>query len=555
MADLARYSYEDASGEVVRIKHKFNVGGHKQYSWTSRTEDGWLEAFGDYPANLYHLPEVVEGVAQGEEVYVCEGEKDADAVRAQGYIATTPPQNGAWPEGMADPLAGARVWVCWDRDPAGHKRAHYALRALKAAGAAILGCLRALVGVDVTDHLERNHGIGELVEEDPPKPRKGDGPTQYDTEDTIAQLVDGAGAAAPWVEAVLTRYQHSAHAGDAVLMADEEVTTLPPPGWLIHGFVPAVGMTAVWGSPGVGKSTLADDWQDQVRRGGDWNGWPVRQGCVLCLAGEGAIQYRNRILALHQARGSLNGAPPRFLTQENWDITTMRGLARVVQAAWQTHIRADAPLALVEIDPVGLYGARTREGVEDTESMAMATWALAWGLGCAVVVLQHANATGLRGRGTDHLRMYSETYCRIEAMGARGVALSHDGKNRQGELLAMRFERLAVGPGPVLNCVRGMAGDEYTPDDVAREQRERVEEAKKEGQERRKMAASESPENWQQVLSVLPTERVDGLSGRAVASATGINRATCTTVLNTLLQRGKVQFWDAGNKGAIWWKT
>jgi hypothetical protein len=548
MADLARYSYEDASGEVVRIKHKFRVGGRKQYSWTSRTEDGWLEAFGEYPPALYHLPEVVEGVALGEEVYVCEGEKDADAVRAEGYIATTPPQNGAWPDGMAAPLAGARVWVCWDRDPAGHKRAHYALRALKAAGAAVLGCLRALVGVDVTDHLERHHGIGELVEEDPPKVPRG-AVTQYDTEDAIAKLVEGAGDAAPWVEAVLMRYQHSAHAGEAVLLADEEVTTLPPPGWLIHGFVPAVGMTAVWGSPGVGKSTLADDWQDQVRRGGEWNGWPVRQGCVLCLAGEGAIQYRNRILALNQARGSLNGAPPRFLTQENWDITTMRGLARVVRAAWQTHIRADAPLALVEIDPVGLYGARTREGVEDTENMAMATWALAWGLGCAVVVLQHANATGLRGRGTDHLRMYSETYCRLEAMGASSVALSHDGKNRQGELLAMRFERLSVGPGPVLNCVRGMAGDEYTPDDVAREQQERGEEARAAGIERRAVAAANDPDNWAAVLDALKSG--DKLSQRAIADVSGVPRAKVSGVMKALHAAGKVTY-EESQRGALW---
>lgn len=549
MADLARYSYEDASGEVVRQKHKFLVAGRKHYSWTSRTEDGWLEAFGDYPATLYHLPEVSEAVALGEEVYVCEGEKDADSMRAQGYVATTPPQNGAWPEDLASPLAGARVWVCYDADPAGHKRAHYALRALRAVGAAILGCLRALVGVDVTDHLEAGHGVDELVEEDPPKPKAG--ATKYDVEDAIAQLVEGAGPAAPWVEAVLMRYQHSAHAGDAVLLTDEEVMALPPPGWLIQGFVPAVGMTAVWGSPGVGKSTLADDWQDQVRRGGSWNGWPVRQGCVLCLAGEGAIQYRNRVAALTQARGSLNGAPPRALTQENWDITTMRGLARVVRAAWETHVRADAPLVLVEIDPVGLYGARTREGVEDTESMAMATWALAWGLGCAVVVLQHANATGQRGRGTDHLRMYSETYCRLEAMGARGVALSHDGKNRQGELLAMRFDRLSVGPGPVLNCVRGMAGDEYTPDDVAREVKDRAEQAR----ENKRVGKAEDPDAHTQMLGVLPARGDAGMSGREASARAGFNHVTGGTILDVMVREGHV-YREAGKGNKILhWKA
>lgn len=547
---VALYSYEDASWEPVFLKHKL---ADKSYPWQFITEHGWEWGQGGGKPPLYHLPELMEARRTGEDVYVCEGEKDADSLRGEGLVATTPPDNGVWPAGRADPLSGLPCWVCYDNDPAGHERAHWALRALRAVGARVLGCLRAYTGNDVTDHLAAGYAVDQLVEEDPPKARKGAAKKQYGEPDEkkVEQLVDAAGPAAPLVHAVLTRYMAATVEGDAELMTDEDILALAPPAWLIDGFVPAVGVTAVWGSPGVGKSTLADDWQDQVRRGGDWNGWRVEQGSVLNLAGEGAQQHHNRIKALLQARGTMNGAAPRLLTQENWDITTMYGLARVVRAAYRVQQQADNPLVLVEVDPVGLYGAREREGVEDTESIAKATWALAQGLGCAVVVMQHANAAGVRGRGTDHLRMYCETYCRLEAMGSASVALSHDGKNRPGELRAMRFERLSVGPGPVLNMVRGGPGDVYTPDDVAREQQERGEQAREEGKVRRKAAATADPANWGAVLEVLPSS--GGLSARGVAELSGVPRAVCSDVLKSLQTAGKAAY-EEGPRGAMMWR-
>lgn len=161
------HSYEDANGEVRQTKERAWVDGKKRFFWHSRTETGWVDTEGD-ERYLYHLPEVLEAQRTGEDVYVCEGEKDADALRGVGCIATTPPDNGAWPEGLAAPLAGVGVWVCYDNDAAGHERGWWAVNALRAVGARLRGCLRALVGKDVADHLEAGHGVGELVEEEPP---------------------------------------------------------------------------------------------------------------------------------------------------------------------------------------------------------------------------------------------------------------------------------------------------------------------------------------------------------------------------------------------------
>ena len=65
-----------------------------------------------YPAEFfYHLPEVVEAVAAGRTVYLCEGEKDADAMR-QAYAVLRDDQP-VWGELWArDMLATALPTIC-----------------------------------------------------------------------------------------------------------------------------------------------------------------------------------------------------------------------------------------------------------------------------------------------------------------------------------------------------------------------------------------------------------------------------------------------------------
>ena len=69
---------------------------------------------------LYRLPEVLAA----EEVMLVEGEKDADRLRALGFVATTNPQGaGKWRPEYAETLAGKRVVILPDNDEAGRKHA------------------------------------------------------------------------------------------------------------------------------------------------------------------------------------------------------------------------------------------------------------------------------------------------------------------------------------------------------------------------------------------------------------------------------------------------
>ncbi len=84
------------------------------------------------PRPLYNLPFLRES-GHEDPVFLCEGEKDADVLTAHGLIATTS-SGGAHAAGKTDfsPLAGRKVMICPDNDPAGAQYAHTVRRILQA---------------------------------------------------------------------------------------------------------------------------------------------------------------------------------------------------------------------------------------------------------------------------------------------------------------------------------------------------------------------------------------------------------------------------------------
>ena len=130
---------------------------------------------------LYHLPEVREAVAAGRTVYLCEGEKDADAMRqAYGVCATTNPFGATvWARdnakhGFADSLNGADVVIVQDRDAAGLKRTRQ-IEASLAGVAASIRVVQAAVGKDAADHVAAGLTIDQLVPVIPAAPDADDG--------------------------------------------------------------------------------------------------------------------------------------------------------------------------------------------------------------------------------------------------------------------------------------------------------------------------------------------------------------------------------------------
>lgn len=115
----ALWTYHDAHGEPVGVVVRWNLpNGKKEIRPASRRGDGWHIGGMPEPRSLYGLPDL----AGAKRVYVCEGEKAADALRSIGLVATTS-AHGCESPGKTDwrPLAGKETILWRDNDLPGGK--------------------------------------------------------------------------------------------------------------------------------------------------------------------------------------------------------------------------------------------------------------------------------------------------------------------------------------------------------------------------------------------------------------------------------------------------
>ena len=187
-AVVADYVYLDEVGtELFRVRRTDGKGFFQE-----RYEAGVWKGLLDTRRVLYRLPAVIDAGAQGYGVYVVEGEKDADALTAEGLVATTSPMGaGKWRSEYAEALAGAQVVILPDNDEAGRKHGEDVSSALRAVGADFT--VLALPGLpdkgDVSDWL-RTGGTAALLEL---LADQAFGPSACD--DLAAGVVDEDGAA------------------------------------------------------------------------------------------------------------------------------------------------------------------------------------------------------------------------------------------------------------------------------------------------------------------------------------------------------------------------
>ncbi|WP_433635641.1 DUF4913 domain-containing protein [Nocardia sp. CA-120079] len=151
------------TGEVVRQEADFAGGRGKQFHqrhWNPRS--GRMEKGGFEPIP-YRLPQLLETIAAGGVVYVCEGEKDVAAAESAGLTATTNAGGASsWSAEHAQWLRGARtVVIVADRDTAGYRRAERVMGTL-AGLVQRVRIVQAATGKDLHDHLQCGHEIGEL---------------------------------------------------------------------------------------------------------------------------------------------------------------------------------------------------------------------------------------------------------------------------------------------------------------------------------------------------------------------------------------------------------
>ena len=157
----AVYDYVNALGaslfQVVRFRPK---------DFRQRRSDGrggWLWNVEGVELVPYRLPEVITAVGAGDTVYIAEGEKDVEALRAVGQVSTCNAMGAEkWRDSYSAHLAGATVVIVRDKDDAGTRHARQVFASVRKVAASVR-VVEARSGKDAADHLAAGHSVDQFV--------------------------------------------------------------------------------------------------------------------------------------------------------------------------------------------------------------------------------------------------------------------------------------------------------------------------------------------------------------------------------------------------------
>lgn len=260
---VATYDYTGEGGELL-----FQVVRYEPKDFKQRRPDGnggWIWNVKGVTLSLYHEAEVLQGIKAGRTLFIVEGEKDADNLRALGLVATTNPMGAdKWRDAYSDTLKGAHVAILPDRDEPGRRHAQQVAQSLQGKAASVKVMELPGQGKDASDWVAAG-GTCEALQE--------------------------LAASAPVWQPVGAKKAKSGWTCEALLKAE-----FPPPVWVVPDLL-SVGLAILAGRPKLGKSRLALQLAVAVGTGGMWLDRKVEKGTVLAILMEDSprrIQRRLR---------------------------------------------------------------------------------------------------------------------------------------------------------------------------------------------------------------------------------------------------------------------
>jgi len=250
------HPYHAANGDIVGYTLRWQLpNGKKDIRPLSlQPGGGWAMGQMAAPRPLYGLLEI-QAAAAGETVYVCEGEKDADALRTLGVLVTTS-AGGCKAATKADwsPMAGRAVAIVPDHDEAGEAYADEVAELATACGAASVKIVRL---VDIFPAMPAGGGAHDWIE----------GRDAVEPEALVSQLEQLVAAAGELRPAVA-----DAPASEERRLVIRRASEIEPRAveWLWPGRISLGSLTIVTGMPGLSKSTLTLDIASRITTGHRW---------------------------------------------------------------------------------------------------------------------------------------------------------------------------------------------------------------------------------------------------------------------------------------------
>lgn len=417
------YDYTDEAGtllfQVVRYAPK-NFRQRRPGAGTGLAR-GWIADVTGVRRVPYRLRELLDGISRGDRVFLCEGEKDANTLRALGYVATAVAGGAnAWLDEYTQYFAGGDVTILPDHDTQGYGFGVAAATSLLRAGVRVRWCS---LPKDVSDWLTRH------------------------TPEALRAALDAALVIATDAEIPADPHRPGIVALD-VGAGDLDRWEIRPRDVLLSPWLETQGTALMYGPPGVGKSRLAIGAATAIATGTAMGTWRAPTAApVLFIDGE-MQGHRVREIFGHALAAVPDGGRPapgylRLVTPDAQPELFAPNLAD------ETAQRLLAPLIagvkVVFIDNVStLWRADDENAASSWNSMQ--TWLL--GLrqrGVAVVLVHHSGKSGDQ-LGTSKRTIAVDTVIKLgrpdgydQAEGARFVVEYEKARGFRGPEAA-RFE-------------------------------------------------------------------------------------------------------------------
>ncbi len=417
------YLYEDEDGAALFGVERYEPKAFKLFHLVPNGEGGldYEPGLGNARPVLYRLADIAQAGETTTFVFLCEGEKDADALHNACHVPATTNYAGPghWHKEYGEMLRGRHVVILPDNDAEGRAHAARVAHELRGVAAAVwtLHLPGLAEGGDVSDWLAAGGTRDELIRL-----------LKRVVEGELRQEFESAGPVA-----VLTRLDE---------VKPERVT------WLWEGWLPRGKLVLLGGHPGDGKSTLTTAMAATLSTGGHWpDGSQAPLGGTIFLLAEDSLgdtvrprldQHGadlSRIISLDAIK-QIDGSTQSFSLADHLDV-----LERSVR---------QLDTALVVIDPLTAFmSSRNRNDDGETRDLLTPLGQLAERCNATVLCVMHVGKPGQAKRTPLQSFMGATAFGAV----ARQALAVHPISGSDRKLLAVIKSNVATKP-PALEWSR-----------------------------------------------------------------------------------------------------
>ena len=228
------------------------------------------------------------------------------------------------------------------------------------------------------------------------------------------------------------------------LVPFDQITLGTEPRYLVHGLVPRVGLSVIWGPPKSCKTFFAFDIGMHVALGWEYRGRRVQQGPVVycALEGKSGVEKRCEAFRLRFLSEQVEDVPMHLITQQLDLVHDVREFLAAIRDA----LPDVAPVAVV-LDTLNRSLRGSENSDQDMSAYVRAADAIREAFDCAVLIVHHSGIEGSRPRGHTSLTGAADAQIAIKRDGAGNVIATiewlKDGP--EGDKIVSALETVEVG--------------------------------------------------------------------------------------------------------------